>query len=143
MRPEVLQTNLTPCHCAVPVVSGLDKPDLLRPAPVQRSRAGGEVARGAGTVEVGAVRDADHLAVLTEPQRSPQAGEGLDNGAVNAAVEDAVRLVHLRQNRPARRHLVAVGGVKDQAKALGEWPHVDVRVHSLDAPGFFGEQAAP
>jgi hypothetical protein len=34
LRAEVLQTDLTSCHGAIPVVEGLHQPDLLGPAPV-------------------------------------------------------------------------------------------------------------
>ena len=102
------------------LVVDLDQPQLLQPAAVDRRTGRDQLALADGPQEVGVVRDADHLAVIAQPECARDAGDGLDDGAVDAAVSDAVGLPLGRRDRPAHPQLLGIRGLDAQAERCGE-----------------------
>ena len=98
-------------------VDGLDEPDLLGPAAVQRGRGRGQRALADGAVEVGVVVDPDDLGPC-RPSRPPRRRwPASRHRAVHAAVHDAVGLVQVGLRGPGRGHPVA-----------GDLPELDAEV---------------
>src|SRR5215469_5933722 len=79
---QVLKSELPACDEPLLAVGDLDEPQLLQPTAMQWCCRGGQTSLGYGPDEVGVVRDADHPAAFAVPQRSSQAGCGLDRRAV-------------------------------------------------------------
>jgi hypothetical protein len=70
--------------------------------------------------EVGVVADPDDLAAVAEPHRGADARGGLDDGRVDPAVDDPVRLVQCRRDVPDDDDAVRSDLLEPQTEKLEE-----------------------